>query len=460
MKIDKAEILRLDLAHVWHPLTQHRDLTEETLRVIVGGEGCTIVDADGNRYLDAMSGLWCVNVGYGRREIAEAMFEQMKELAYYPHLQANVPAALLAGYLAQLSGGELRRVYFVNSGSEACEAALKIARQFGRETRPGELRYKFISRYHSYHGTTLATLAAGGLLERKRKFEPLGNGFVHMLPPYCYRCPFGLQYPACGLACAKQLGPIIEGEGPETVAGVILEPIQSAIGVLVPPEEYLGVIAETCRKYDVLLILDEVINGFGRTGKWFCYQHYGVVPDLLCVAKGLSSGYAPIGAVMAREEIFAAFLGPVEQNKHVAQVSTWGGHAGAAAAALRNLEIMRRENLVGNAAEVGEYLLERLRRLLEFRTVGDVRGKGLLIGVELVEDKESRVPAKGERVARVIQRCREAGVLVGRSAGGDIGWGNTITIAPPLVLNREGAERIVGALSEAIEAEEKEALGS
>lgn len=454
MTTDKEEILRLDFEHVWHPLTQHEELRRRGLGLIVGGEGCTIRDADGNEYLDAMSGLWCVNIGYGRREIAEATYEQMKQLAYYPHVQANAPAAMLAARLAELTEGRLKRVYFVNSGSEACEAAFKIARQFYRE-RGGGLRYKFISRYHSYHGTTLGTLAAGGLLERKVKFEPLGNGFVHMLPPYCYRCPFGLEYPSCGVACARQLERIIEGEGAETVAGVIVEPIQSAIGVLVPPDEYLSIVAEICRRYDVLLILDEVINGFGRTGKWFGYQHYGVAPDLLCVAKGLTSGYAPMGALMATEEVFSVFLGEKGENKHVAQVSTWGGHAAAAAAALKNLELMNKEDLPARAARVGGYLLAQLRGLLELRLVGDVRGKGLLLGVELVEEKETRVPAKGERLERIIGRCRELGLLVGRSAGTYAGFGNTITIAPPLVLREEEADKIVGTLADAIEAEDR-----
>jgi taurine-pyruvate aminotransferase len=446
------QVLEMDLQNVWHPLTQHKALATQPPKVMVRAQGSTIVDAEGREYLDAMAGLWCVNVGYGRREIADAVYRQMQELAYYPHLQANVPAAQLADRLTALTGGEPRHTYFVNSGTEANETAFKLARQYHRQVHPAQGRYKFISRYFSYHGTSFATLSAGALPERKMKYEPLGDGFIHVPPAYCYRCPFGLSYPGCGLACAKQIEYAIKAEGAESVAAVVIEPIQSALGILVPPDEYLPEVAAACRRHGVLLILDEVINGFGRTGKWFAYQHYGVTPDLLCIAKGITSGYQPLAGVMATSEVFDGFLGELEENRQIAGINTWGGHAAACAAALVNVDIMARENLPARATETGAYLLERLRGLLSLPVVGDVRGKGLLLGVELVEDKAERTPFGTARMLKVIRSCLDRGVIVGRSAGAGAGLGNCITLSPPLVLTRGEADRIVETLGEVLRA--------
>ncbi len=449
-QVKVQDALREDLEHVWHPLTQHKVLEKQPPKVIVGGQGATIVDADGREYLDAMAGLWCVNAGYGRKEIADAVYHQMTQLAYFPHTQINIPAAQLSGKVAELTEGSLPHAYYTNSGSESNEAAYKFALQYQRQVHPGESRYKFICRYLAYHGTTLSTLAAGGFPERKLKFEPLSGPFVHVQPAYCYRCPFGLSYPSCNLACARQFDSVIQLEGSETVAAVVVEPIQSGIGVLVPPDEYLSEVRAACRKHGAVLIYDEVINGFGRTGKWFAHQHYGVAPDLMAIAKGLTSGYQPMGAVLASQEIFDAFLGAPEANRHAAQVNTWGGHAAAAAAGVKNLEIMEREDLPGNAAAVGAYLLDGLRGLLDLPSVGDVRGQGLLLGVELVEDKATKQPLSGERVVAAINGCMQRGVIVGRSAGTGAGLGNTITLAPPLVLSRAEADRIVSTLAEVL----------
>lgn len=443
---DLQQVLETDLAHVWHPLIQHAVLAKQPPKVIVGAHGSTVVDAEGREYLDGMAGLWCVNVGYGRREIAEAVYRQMLELPYYPHTQVNVPAARLADRLTGLVGGEPSHTYFVNSGTEANEAAFKLARQYHRQVHPNEPRYKIIGRHYAYHGTSLGTLAAGAIPERKSKYEPLGDGFLHVPPVYCYRCPYGLTYPACGLACAKPFEYAIRAEGAETVAAVVIEPIQSALGVLVPPDEYLGEVAAACHRHGVLLILDEVINGFGRTGRWFAHQHYGVTPDLLCLAKGLTSGYQPIGAVMATNQVFEGFLGALEENRQNAQVNTWGGHAAACAAALANLEIMEREQLPARAAETGAYLLEGLQGLRALPVVGDVRGKGLLLAVELVEDEATRAPFPNARMAAVVRGCLDRGVIVGRASGVGGGFGNCVVLAPPLVLTRAEADRIVETL--------------
>ena len=385
-KVDRNTIVEQDLRNVLHPIVPPKQLEEKQL-VIVAGQDSTVIDANGNEYLDAMSGLWCVNIGYGRVELAEVAAEQMRSLAYFPHTAINLPAAALGERLNGLLGGG-HHVYFVNSGSEANEAGFKFTRQYAKQEFPGQFRYKLITRYLSYHGTTLGTLAAGGMGDRKMKFEPLGgNDFVHVAPPYCYRCPFGLTYPACELACVKNIESTITGEGPETVAGVLVEPIMSGVGVAVPPDEYLPAVAELCRKYDLLLHVDEVINGFGRTGKMFAHQHYGVKPDVLALAKGISSAYLPIAATVVKDSVFKSFYGDPAENRQVAQVNTYGGHPVAAAVALRNIEILEGERLADRAAATGAYLIDGLRGLMSHQVVGDVRGKGLLIGVELVKDR-------------------------------------------------------------------------
>ena len=334
----RRKVVEQDLNNVLHPLLQHKALEQKQM-VVTGAQGSTIVDADGTTYLDAMAGLWCVNIGYGRTELAQIAAEQMQAIAYYPHTAMNLPAAQLGEQINTLMGGDYH-TYFVNSGSEANEAGFKIARQYAKHEFPGDFRFKTISRYYAYHGTTLATLAAGGMGDRKVKFEPYAGEFVHVPAPTCYRCPLGLEYPSCGVACAKAIETTILGEGPQTVAEVIVEPIMSGVGVAVPPDEYLPMVEAICRKYDLLLHVDEVINGFGRTGKMFGHQHYGVSPDIMAVAKGIVSAYLPIAATVVKNHVFESFLGEVSESRQVMQVNTYGGHPVAAAVALRNIEIM------------------------------------------------------------------------------------------------------------------------
>jgi taurine-pyruvate aminotransferase len=441
-------IVQQDLGNVLHPIVQHKQLERQQL-VITGAEGSTVVDANGTAYLDAMAGLWCVNIGYGRTELAEVGAEQMRALPYYPHTAMNLPAAALAEKVNCLLGGD-NHVYFVNSGSEANEAGFKIARQYMKQEYPGEFRYKTIGRYWAYHGTTLGTLAAGGMGERKAKFEPLsGNEFVHVAPPYCYRCPFGLSYPSCGLACAKNLETTILGEGPETVAEVIVEPVMSGVGVAVPPDEYLPEVESICRRHGLLLHVDEVINGFGRTGKMFGHQHWGVRPDIVAIAKGISSAYLPIAATVVKNHVFQSFYGEPSENRQVAQVNTYGGHPAAAAVALRNIEILLEEKLTERSAEMGRYLMDGLRTLTRHPWVGDVRGKGLLAGVELVQSRDTNEPVGSPQMQAVADFCRADGVLVGRSGGR---YGNTVTLSPPLVISRGEIDRIVDTLDRAIAA--------
>lgn len=444
----RASVVRQDLDNVLHPIVAHRQLEADPL-VIVAGRDSTVVDADGTEYIDAMAGLWCVNVGYGRTDLAEVAAAQMRALPYYPHTAINAPAAALAARLNGLMGGDTH-VYFVASGSEANEAGFKIARQYMKHEHPGQFRYKTISRYLGYHGTTLAALAAGGMGDRKQKFEPMsGNDFVHVAPPYCYRCPFGLTYPACNVACARNVEATIQGEGPDTVATVLIEPIMSAVGIAVPPDEYLPMVAAIARRYGCLLHVDEVINGFGRTGAMFAHQHYGVEPDIVTVAKGVVSAYLPIAATVVRNRVFRSFVGEPADNRQVFQISTYGGHPVAAAVANRNIEILLEERLVQRAADTGAYLLDGLRTLLRHPWVGDVRGRGLLAGVELVTDRSTREVAPSDGVKGVVDFARKRGVLVGRSGGGRH-LGNTIQLSPPLVITRAEVDRIVQVLDEAV----------
>ncbi|WP_428539743.1 aminotransferase [Rhodopila sp.] len=443
----REAVVRQDLGNVLHPIVQHKVLESKQM-VVTGGQSATVFDADGTPYLDAMAGLWCVNIGYGRTELAEVAAEQMRQLSYFPHTAMNLPAAALAEKINGLAGGGYRS-YFVNSGSEANEAGFKIARQYMKHEHPGENRFKTISRYFAYHGTTLATLDAGGMGERKAKFEPFSGDFVHVAQPYCYRCPFGLSYPSCGLACVKNMENTILGEGPESVAEVIVEPVMSGVGVAVPPDEYLPEVESLCRKYGILLHVDEVINGFGRTGKMFGYQHYGVSPDIVAIAKGISSAYLPIAATMVKNSVFDSFYGDAAENRQVGQVNTYGGHPVAAAVALRNIEILQQEQLVDRSAEVGDYLLDGLRTLLRHRIVGDVRGKGLLLGVELVRDRTSKEPLGPAQISAIVDFCRDDGLLVGRGGGGRR-YGNTITMSPPLVITRAECDRIVDTLDRAL----------
>jgi adenosylmethionine-8-amino-7-oxononanoate aminotransferase len=317
---ERRRVVAQDLGNVMHPIVQHRAL-EKSQIVVTGAQGSTIVDADGTTYLDAMAGLWCVNIGYGRTELAQIAAEQMEQIAYYPHTAMNLPAARLGEQINTLMGGDYH-VYFVNSGSEANEAGFKVARQYAKHEFPGQFRFKTIARHYAYHGTTLATLAAGGMGERKQKFEPFAGEFIHVPAPTCYRCPLGLESGKCGMACAKLIEATIQAEGPQTVAEVIVEPIMSGVGVAVPPDEYLPMVESICRKYDVLLHVDEVINGFGRTGKMFGHQHYGISPDIMAVAKGIVSAYLPIAATVVRNRVFDSFLGEVADARQVMQVNT------------------------------------------------------------------------------------------------------------------------------------------
>ncbi len=442
------EIRQQDRAHGWHPLMQHSLLQERDLMVVQEGDGTTLVDAEGNRYLDGYAGLWNVNVGYGRQEIADAVYEQIQKLPFYPLSQINVPATQLAARLAELLPGDLQHLFFCNSGSEANETAFKVAHQYSRQKFPGQNRYKVIARYQGYHGFTYGAMSATGQVGRRAKFEPLVPGFLHVDPPYCYRCPLKLEHPSCGVACVEEIENVIKRESPETVAAVIVEPIIGGGGVIVPPDDYMPRLREICDQYQVLLIVDEVITGFGRTGRMFASEHWGIEPDIMTLAKGVSSGYLPLGACAVTPEIFQTFVGAPDQALELAQVSTYGGHPVCCAAALANLEILTRERLWENAANVGDYLLQQLRGI-DSPFLGEIRGKGLMIAVEL-EDEEGNLLDAG-RAAQVQGRIKQEGVLTGKMSHAAPGPESILFLSPPLILTAEEADRIVNAFRVAVE---------
>lgn len=439
---------KIDKSHVWHPLFQHQQLDDTDLIVFKSAHGTTLKDADGNEYLDAYSALWNVNVGYGRQEIADAVYAQIQELCYYPHSQINVPATELAEKLAQCLPGDLNHAYFCNSGSEANETAIKMARQYGRQTYPGENRYKIISRYRGYHGFTYGAMSATGQARRRKAFEPLVPGFHHASPPYCYRCPLDLDPQSCNDACVQEIERIIQYEGAETVIAVIAEPIIGGGGVIVPSDDYFPKLRKICDDYGLLLILDEVITGFGRTGKMFACEHWDVQPDIITLAKGLTSGYIPLGACVATTSVFNTFLGDPEENREFSQVCTYGGHPVACAAGVANLNILQAERLWENAEKVGNYLFEKLQNLKLLNIVGDVRGKGLMLAVELIKKDGSQLETA--KTNRIVGQLKENGVIVGKIGHAVDQPENIIHIAPPLILTESEADTIFDTLHQVL----------
>ncbi|WP_442604474.1 aspartate aminotransferase family protein [Paenibacillus sp. KN14-4R] len=438
----KEELLEKDRKYVWHHMSPHQD----NPMIFVSGEGSWITDADGNRYLDGMSGLWCVNVGHGREEIAQKAYEQMKTLAYSPMSQSHEPAIQLAEKISGWLDGEYR-IFFSNSGSDANEVAFKIVRQYFHQ-KGESTRYKFISRYRAYHGNSMGALGATGQSSRKIKYEPLGTGFVHVPPPYCYRCPFGQTHDSCAMQCAKAYEDTIIAEGPETIAAVILEPVITGGGVIVPQDEYLSMVKAICDKYGVLMIVDEVICGVGRSGKRFGHQNYGVKPDIVTMAKGLTSAYAPLSATAVRADLYESFKEP-GATSHLRHVNTFGGNPVSCVVGLENMNILEREGLVEQAAALGEGLRERLARLSDHPNIGEIRYFGLMCGIEMVEDRVTKTPASPDKVLKILQSCKQQGLIIGKNGDTVPGYANILTIAPPFVTTEEELDLIADVLEKA-----------
>lgn len=405
------------------------------------GSGSTLVDVHGRSYLDLMAGLWNVNVGYGRAELAEAAAEQMRKLAYTSaYGGSGTPAAiLLSARLAELAPGNLSVTYFASGGGEANDTAFKLARLYWRQ-RGEPSKVKIVARLRGYHGLTYGATSATGLPNFWEGVGPLAPGFLHAPAPHPYR----YSGPgSAGEGYAAALEEVIVGADPATVAAVIAEPVQGAGGAIVPPADYFPRVRELCDRLGVLLIADEVITGFGRTGRWFGLENYGVAPDLMVFAKGITSGYLPLSGVMLTTEIHSVLRKTGGALNHG---FTYSGHAAACAVGLRNLRIIEEEGLVERAAALGPVLAEGLGRLGSLEAVGDVRSLGLIGGVELVRDRSTREsfdPALGVG-RKVMLRCLEEGVIL-RALPGDV-----IPICPPLVISEEELARGLSVLGSAI----------
>ncbi|MGE7022885.1 aspartate aminotransferase family protein [Solibacillus cecembensis] len=434
-----------DQQYVWHSMKPYNP---DATMIVQKSKGAWVTDIDGKRYLDAMAGLWCVNVGYGREEIAKVAYEQLLENSYTPLSVGHTPAIQLSEKISELLGDDYV-VFFSNSGSEANETAFKIARQYHQQK--GQTgRTKFISRYRAYHGNTMGALAATGQAQRKYKYEPLAAGFLHVAPPDAYRANEDHITDPAALPSVQAIENVMTWELPETIAGVIMEPIITGGGVIMPHEDYLRGVKAVCEKHGALLIVDEVICGFGRTGKAFGFQNYGIQPDIVTMAKGLTSAYMPLSATAVRREIYEAFAGSDEYD-FFRHVNTFGGSPAACAVALKNIEIMENENLFARSEEMGAIIHAELQvRLKDHPNVGDIRGKGLLIGVELVSDKISKAPLNVADVNKVIAICKEQGVIIGKNGVTVAGFNNVLALSPPLIISLEEKDLIVKTFTDAL----------
>ncbi len=431
--------------HVFHRRLEHDFPT------VAYGQGVYLYDSAGRRYLDAAGGALVVNVGHGVAEIVQAMADQAQQVAFAHSTQfTSEPLEAYAAALGEVSPIAESWVYLVSGGSEAAETALKLARQVClARGEPG--RYKVIARWGSYHGATLGALSASGRTPLRRPYAPLLLDVPHIPPAYCYRCPFGGTYPACGVICAEALEDEIRRQGPETVAAFIAEPVVGAtLAAAVPPPEYWPRVRQICDRYGVLLIADEVMTGLGRTGRWFAVEHWEVTPDVVIAAKGASGGYFPLGLLLVRGELVAAIRSGPGNFTHG---FTYVNGVVAAAVGLAVLRYLQAHDLVAASARLGSYLLQKLAALRDLPAVGDVRGLGLMAGVELVADKASRRPfERAQKVAERVQAAAMArGLIVYYGSGLADGLdGDAILLGPPFVVTQAQIDEIVAVLRQAI----------
>jgi 4-aminobutyrate aminotransferase-like enzyme len=404
-------------------------------RIITGGEGKYFHDARGKEYLDFLSQLFNVNLGLGDRRVVEAIKRQADELTYTKDTFLSIPQILLAKRLSEATGMGPVKTFFSNSGTEANEAAFKIARVYTG-------RFKVMGVWNAYHGSTFASMSAGGVAANRSPFEPLVPGFFHVPPPYCYRCPFGLEYPDCGTRCARFLEESIRFHDPGTVAAFIADPVFVSGGILVPTDEYWPMVREICDRNNVVLILDEVIAGFGRTGKLFAYEHWGIKPDILTLAKAISNAAVPLGATVMNKKISDFFL----ERKSFMHGYTYSGHPLACAAGLAAVNAYIEDKMPENAARVGRYLLDALKGVQDrHRSVGDVRGLGLIEGVEFVRDKRTKeplvakdpnAPMEERPLVALCDGCMDDGLLMMPTMAG-----STLRIAPPLIIDEDDVDK-------------------
>jgi putrescine---pyruvate transaminase len=440
-----TQLLESDRRFLVHPL--HHPEEHKAPLLVNEGRGAILHLADGRRVIDGLAGLWNVNVGHGRGELADAAAGQMRKIAYTSAYigATNEPAVRLAEKIVGHAYPNSSGVYYTTAGAESNESAFKTARYYWKvQDKPNKV--KIISRIHAYHGVTMAAMSATGMAVYHKMFGPLVPGFIQVAAPYAYRWQ-GNEEP--GIGAAQAVEKAILAEGPDTVAGVICEPVMGAGGVIVPPASYFPTLRAICDKYEVLLLADEVITGFGRTGRWFALGHWGVEPDIVSFAKGVTSGYLPLGGIIVSEKIHDAILSAPLDRRYM-HAATYSGHPVCCAVGLRNVQIIEDENLVERSAEMGQRLLAALEELYNLPNVGEVRGLGMMCGVELVADKSSKAPALGLGV-KIAREAMARGLLVrARPGSAEPAMGDTLCLSPPLSTPVEVLDRIPQILRESI----------
>ncbi len=447
---DPDVIVEADRAHVWHHLSQHKPYETIDPRIIVEGRGMRVWDIKGKEHIDAVSGgVWTVNVGYGRERIGKAIAEQVTKMCFFGGTAGTIPGAQFADMLTAKMPG-LDRVYYANSGSEANEKAFKMVRQISHKHHGGK-KYKILYRERDYHGTTIAALSAGGQDERNAQYGPFAPGFVRV--PHCleYRSQDGTLGEEYGAKAAQAIEDVIIAEGPETIGALCLEPITAGGGIIVPPKGYWERVQELCKKYDILLHIDEVVCGLGRTGTWFGYQQFGVQPDIVTMAKGVASGYAAISCCVTTNRVFEMFKDDTDRLSYFRDISTFGGCTAGPAAAIENMKIIEEEDLLGNSAAMGTHLMDRLSEMMEKHSwIGDIRGKGLFAGAELVKDRETKEPVDEKHVMAIVADCMAQGVIIGATNRSLPAMNNTLLFAPALIATKDDLDQVTEAVDKAI----------
>ena len=442
--LNTRQLQEMDVQHHLHPFTDTKILKENGSRIITKAEGVYLWDSDGNKIIDGMAGLWCVNIGYGRKELVDVAQEQMNELPYYNNFfqTTHPPAIELSKVLADISPPQFNHVFFTNSGSEANDTVVRMARYYwALQGKPDKT--VIISRENAYHGSTMAGSSLGGM-----KFMHEQGGIIsdieHIDQPYWFKNGGVLSPDEFGVKAAQALETKIKALGEDRVAAFIGEPIQGAGGVIVPPDTYWPEIQRICEKYGILLIADEVSCGFGRLGKWFGSDYYNINADFMPIAKGLSSGYLPIGGLMVADKVAEVII---EKGGEFAHGFTYSGHPISCAAGLKNIEIMERDDICGYVRDVGPYLEEQLASLLEHPIVGDVRGSHFMMCIENVADKETKalLPAEAAIGNRIAAHCQSRGVIVRPIAHLNV-------LSPPLILTRQQIDTMVEVLHDSIRA--------
>ena len=415
------------------------------------GEGIYLIDKEGKKYIDGAGSSCVMHIGHDCEEVIEAMIQQAKKVcfAHTDHFTSDVQEEL-ATYIGHWTPEGLTKVFFTLGGAESNEMAIRLARQYHIETG-NPSKYKVISRWHSYHGATLGALSITGRTAWLKNWTPLLLNFPHIQPPYCYRCPFGKEQNSCDVECAYELERVLKLEGSQDISAFIAEPISgSSLAAVVPHQKYFNIIRSTCDKYNILLISEEVMTGFGRTGMNFGIDHWGVIPDIITTAKGISSGYAPLGATICHEKIYNAILNG--SGKFIPGI-TFAGSPSTCAAGLANLKYIEKHNLVDQSRQMGKYLKTKLGDLRDSPIVGDIRGEGLFMGIEFVEDKQTKRPFPNQSnfARRIADAAFEKGLIVLPGSGGVDGiLGDHILLAPPFIIEKSEIDSMVEILADVI----------